>query len=102
MCNISILIIGFVSLPNSYIVTEFCIGSLVDFVMGTYEGPEIGDIKSILKQVCQAVEHLHLLNMSISSSLCRHNKSRTLHVPLPQIVSREKRCKFGHDYALWT
>ena len=53
----------FVPFSYSYIVTEFSIGSLVDFVLGMYEGPEIGDLQHILKQVCQAVEHLQLLNI---------------------------------------
>lgn len=46
-----------------FIVTELCVGSLVDLVTGTYTGLKIGSDREILLQITQGLAYLHNLNI---------------------------------------
>ena len=40
-----------------------CVGNLSDFVIGKYQGPPLGSLKTICHQILKGVNHLHLLEI---------------------------------------
>lgn len=50
-------------LLHRYIVTEFCRGTLADYICGSYEGPRFINDRDILVQITKGIVHLHGKNI---------------------------------------
>ena len=57
------IVFNYVSFSIRYLATEICAGTLQDFFTGKYEGPEVGDCRSMMNQISRGLNHLHLLEI---------------------------------------
>ena len=54
----------FFLLMNRFIATELTSGTLKDVVCGNYQGPAVGDMKKMLRQVLIGLAFLHEKNIT--------------------------------------